>query len=288
MAKKTGLGKGLGALIPTWETEGKTFSSESVLSIPVGSITPNPHQPRATFDPDSLSDLAESIRAHGIIQPLIVIESGIPGQYTLIAGERRLRAARLVGLADVPAIIRTATQQEQLEFALIENVQREDLNAMERAQAYQNLVDDFSLTHDDISQRVGKKRATVTNTLRLLNLPSTVQEALRQDQVSEGHARALLALPTPSAIQAAFDTVRRLDLNVRQTEALVRKMAGKAPQQPVKASKPAQFRDLEDKLRQHLGTRVSLQPGARGGSITIYYYSDEELNQLLDTLGING
>lgn len=286
MAKKSGLGKGLGALIPnSWE-ETEAGLNARVVSLPVENIHPNPHQPRKTFNEEALLDLADSIREHGILQPLIVITAPEEGQYLLIAGERRLRASKIAGLNQVPAIVRTATEQQQLEFAIIENVQREDLNPMERAQAYQNLIDQFSMTHEDIAHKVGRKRTTISNTLRLLNLPPQVQNALANDSISEGHARALLSLNSPRAMESALETILSLGLNVRQTEALVSKLLGKVGGKQTKAPTPPEVEDLENRLRSYFNTRVALSKGKTGGSITIYFYSDEELNSLSDKLGL--
>ena len=287
MARKTGLGKGLDALIPTWQDEISPDSSARIVQVSLNKIKPNPQQPRKNFDPSSLEELANSIREHGILQPLILVQTDETDQYNLIAGERRWRAASLAGLTQVPAIVRTASHQEQLEFAIIENVQREDLNPLERARAYQSLIDEFSLTHDEIAQRVGKNRVTVTNTLRLLVLPEVVQQALLDEVITEGHARALLSLASPKAMEAALETVLNLGLNVRQTELLVSKLSGKAPKTVNQHSKSAEVLDLENRLRQLFHTKVTLQPGNRGGSITIYYYSDEELNNITGKLGMN-
>ena len=288
MAQRSGLGKGLESLIPTWQSSPTPVgASEQVQLLPIASISPNPQQPRKIFEEDQLEDLATSIKQHGIIQPLIVIAAEGVDRYTLIAGERRLRAAKLAGLKDVPAIVRTASQQEQLEFAIIENVQREDLNPIERARAYQSLADQFSLTHEDIAQRVGKSRATVTNTLRLLNLPVVVQQTLQSGEISEGHARSLLALPSARAMEAALDSILSLGLNVRQTELLVSKLSGKAPTSKKLTTRSAEAEDLENRLRQFFHTKVMLSKGKRGGTISISFYSDEELNAILDRLGIN-
>ena len=287
MAKKSGLGRGLDALIPGWEETPIAGPGDKVVQVPVAAISPNPHQPRKQFDDEALEDLASSIREHGIIQPLILILAQDANHYTLIAGERRLRAAKIAGLSEVPAIIRSATEQQQLEFAIIENVQREDLNPLERARAYQNLLEGFSLTHDEIARRVGKSRVTVTNTLRLLNLPVIAQKALMNSEISEGHARALLGLPNDRAIETALETVVSLSLNVRQAEALVSKLVGKAPRPLSPTPRSPEVEDLENKLRQFFHTKVSLNKGARGGTISIAFYSDEELNAILDSLGIN-
>ena len=287
MAKKSGLGRGLDALIPGWQEDALPTVSDKVTSVAVEKIDPNPQQPRKSFDPEQLEDLAASIRQHGIIQPLILIPGDQNDRYFLIAGERRLRAAKLAGMAEVPAIIRTASEQEQLEFAIIENVQREDLNPLKRARAYQNLLDGFSLTHDDIARQVGKSRVSVTNSLRLLNLPELAQEALSNGEISEGHARALLGLSSNKAIEAALESVVSLNLNVRQTEALVNKLSGKISRPTAKQPRPAEIEDLENRLRQFFHTKVNLTRSARGGTISIAFYSDEELNAILDSLGFN-
>ena len=287
MAKKSGLGRGLDALIPGWQEDALPAVSDKVTSVAVEKIDPNPQQPRKNFDPEQLEDLAASIRQHGIIQPLILIPGDQSDRYFLIAGERRLRAAKLAGMAEVPAIIRTASEQEQLEFAIIENVQREDLNPLERALAYQNLLDGFSLTHEDIARQVGKSRVSVTNSLRLLNLPDLAQEALLNGEITEGHARALLGLSSSRAIEAALDSLISLNLNVRQTEALVNKLSGKISRPTAKQPRPAEIEDLENRLRQFFHTKVNLTKGARGGTISIAFYSDEELNAILDSLGFN-
>jgi len=276
--KRTGLGKGLDALIP-----GSTAASRGVQQLPVEAIRPNPRQPRARFQPEELEELAASIREHGVIQPLIVTRGASPGEYTLIAGERRLQAARKAGLHTVPAILREASEQELLELALIENVQRADLNPLETAEAYRQLSADFGLSHEEISRRVGKSRSAVTNTLRLLEAPPSVQQAVLNGDISEGHARALLGLPTPQAQAAALQTVLTKGLTVRQTEDLVRKLKGRKPAPRQAAPSPA-LRDIEERLRARLGTKVSLKHGKKGGRITIHYYSEEELETLLARL----
>ncbi len=271
--KRTGLGRGLDALIPGSGDSG-------VQQISVDSIQPNPRQPRAQFQPEELEELANSIHEHGVIQPLIITRGEKDGMYTLIAGERRLQAARKAGLNTVPAVLREASEQELLELALIENVQRADLNPLETALAYRQLEEDFQLSHEDIARRVGKSRSAVTNTLRLLDAPPSVQQAVLNGDISEGHARALLGLATPQAQAAALQTVLAKGLTVRQTEELVRKLKGKKPKQE-KTPPPAALLDLEERLRNHLGTKVNLKYGKKGGTITIHYYSDEELETLL-------
>jgi ParB family chromosome partitioning protein len=280
MTRKTGLGRGLDALIPG----GETPSSANVSQIPVEVIDPNPRQPRSHFDADEIGELAASIRQYGVLQPLILAHSPQVGRYLLIAGERRLLAARLAGLPSVPAIIREASEQEHLELALIENIQRADLGPLEQADAYRQLVEEFNLSHEELSTRVGKSRSTITNTLRLLKLPASVQKALSSGLISEGHARALLALASPAAQGAALHSILKNNLNVRQTEDLVRRLSGEKPTAQPRPEPPAEIRALEERLRSALGTRVSLNPRRKGGTITIHYYSDEELNTLLDTL----
>jgi ParB family chromosome partitioning protein len=217
-----------------------------VAQVPVAQIIPNPRQPRAVFKPEDLAELADSIREHGIIQPLIVTRGEDDSHYTLIAGERRLQAAKQAGLAQVPAIIRTATDQQRLELALIENIQRADLNALEEAHAYQSLMDEFRLAHDEIARRVGKNRVTITNTLRLLKLPNSAQKALLDEQITEGHARALLGLEVPQSIELAMEIVVALAFTVRQTEGLVRTLQ----QLPTPQSRMAVLVSLRKQVRQ--------------------------------------
>jgi len=290
MPKHTGLGKGLDALIPGGKAENQTQSDRGLLTVLVEQIRPNPRQPRAHFEPDALAELAASIKEHGVIQPLLVSrdDSSLAGSgqvYTLIAGERRWQASKLAGLAEVPVIVRQASDQQRLELALIENVQRADLNALEEAHAYRQLSEEFQLSHEQIAERVGKSRVAVTNTLRLLKLPNLVLQALVDGQISEGHARALLALPTPEAMQAALKTVIAQGLTVRQTEELVRRLGGEKPVVAPKAKPSPDLLALEGRLRDSLGTRVSLKAGKKGdGSLTVYFYSEEELNTLLARL----
>jgi ParB family transcriptional regulator, chromosome partitioning protein len=278
MARKGGLGKGLGALIPS-DIETNELGGTQFVS--VDSIQPNPLQPRKNMDETNLQDLASSIREYGILQPLIVTTENGLEPFTLIAGERRLRAARLAGLDCVPVLVRQASDQQRLEIALIENVQRSDLSPLEAAQAYHQLDEEFGLTHEEISARIGKSRESVTNTMRLLKLPTDAQNALRNEQISEGHARALLGLSTPQAQSAALQTILKLELSVRQTEELVRKLNGIKPRSTLKANVPPEIGALEERLREALGTRVNLHHGKKGGSVVIHYYSDEELNAII-------
>lgn len=281
MAQKSGLGKGLDALIPSGLSS-QAAPADSHVSI--GLIIPNPQQPRDVINEENLVELAASIREHGIIQPLVVSYDPLSGTYTLIAGERRLRAARLAGLEKVPVIIRTVNEQQRLTEALIENIQRADLAPLETARGFKRLIDEFNLTHEQLASQVGKSRTSVTNTLRLLNLPQVVQEALAAQKISEGHARALLGLPTEQAQLSALHTILTQDLNVRRTEELVRKLSGeKPPTLPIKTIDP-QIQEIEERLRTRFGTKINLHPSGKGGTITIHYYSEEELTSLIDQL----
>ena len=285
--KKPGLGKGLEALIPIGDAD---FSVENTLAggvteILIDDISPNPRQPRTQFDFEELEELAASIREHGIIQPLIVTRGEMPGLYTLIAGERRWQAAKQAGLDRVPVILREATEQERLELALIENIQRTDLSPLESAEAYRHLADDFGLSQDAIAKRVGKSRVSVANTMRLLKLPEKVRQTLAEGRITEGHARALLGLSTQQAQIAALHTVLKNNLTVRQTEELVRKLTGQKPERALKPAPPAEIKELEEQLRSQLGTKVALNHHKRkGGTLVIYYYSDEELSALAEKL----
>jgi len=279
---RRGLGKGLEALIPGNFQAEPTGNSQF---IPVEQIFPNPSQPRGEMDDISLDELAASIREHGIIQPLILTKDESGDQYTLIAGERRLRAAKLVGLDSVPCIVRQASEQERLELALIENIQRENLSPLDSAHAYLKLQEEFGLTQDQVAERVGKSRVAVTNTIRLLKLPEEALVALNSERITEGHARALLGLASSQAQLAALQTILRNELNVRQAEELVRKLSGIKPKPLVeKNPKSADVRSLEASLRERLGTKVSLNPTEKGGTIVIHYYSEEELESLLDQI----
>jgi ParB family chromosome partitioning protein len=279
MARQSRLGKGLDALIPPSDS---ALSEGDVQQVAVNAIVPNPHQPRSHFAEAQLQELADSIKTHGVIQPLIVraTEDG----FTLIAGERRLQAAKLAGLDRVPVVLREADAQQLVEIALVENVQRADLSPLESAEAYQQLHQEFGLSHEQVAKRVGKSRVAVTNTIGLLDLSAAVKEALAAGEISEGHARALKALDTAKAQAAALKTTIDQALNVRQTEELVRKLKGSKPAKTKKAGAAPEIEALQGQLRDALGTKVSLQHGAKGGRITLFYYSDEELNSLVDRL----
>ncbi len=277
MARRRGLGKGLDALIPAGETPG------GVIQVPIEAVRRNPRQPRSRFDEAALEELAASIREHGVLQPLVVSREAESDGYVLIAGERRLEAARLAGLETVPVVVRQVEEQERLELALVENLQRADLNPLEAAEGYRMLAEDFGLSHEAIARRVGKSRAAVTNALRLLKLAPEAQAALRDGRISEGHARALLGLSATSAQAAALRVVLERGLSVRETERLVRRWK-EAGQRRGKDRPDPEVEALEEELRAALGTRVSLRRGRRGGRLVIYYYSDEELNAIIERL----
>jgi ParB family transcriptional regulator, chromosome partitioning protein len=281
MVKHSGLGKGLDALIPE---NGSERESQNNTTISPQNIKPNPRQPRSIFKQEELKELAESIRENGIIQPLIISPAENPGEFYLVAGERRLMAARMIGLENVPVIIRDVNELQQLELALVENVQREDLSPLETAEAYHQLADDFSLSHDDIAKKVGKSRVAITNTIRLLKLPEKVQQFLREGKISEGHGRAILALPTSEAQTAAAETVIRKSLNVRQTEELVQRLLGQKKKTTEKPEYSSQVQEIEERLREALGTRVNLHYSPKGGSVVIRYYSDEELDSIINRI----
>lgn len=287
MSRKTGLGKGLDALIPGGDLPSgreSAIPANAISILSIDNISPNPRQPRTRFDPDSLAELADSIHQHGVIQPLLVTQGVGSDEYIIIAGERRWLAARQAGVTEIPVIVREASEQQLVEIALVENVQRADLSPLEAAEAYRQLSQDFGLSHEEISLRVGKSRAAVTNTLRLLKLPDDVRQALHEGLIAEGHARALLALTTPEAQSAALSTILKHELTVRQSEVLVRKMSGaKQPPYPRPSPSP-ELGALEDRLRAELGTKVVLNPRRKGGTLVIHYYSEEELTSLVDRI----
>jgi len=241
-------------------------------------------QPRTVLDPDALSELAMSIRQHGLIQPLVVSQLG-PERYQLIAGERRLQAARMAGLSVVPVMVKEVTPQKALELALVENIQRADLNPLEAAAAYRQLVEEFDLTQEQVAERVGKSRVSVTNTLRLLRLPAEVRQSLADGTIREGHARALLALPTVEAQTAALTTVAKKALSVRQTEELVRRLMADPPAPKSERFVSPETRALEEEFRETLGTKVDLYRNRRGrGRLVIHFFSEEELQSLYDVI----
>ncbi|MFN0073929.1 MAG: ParB/RepB/Spo0J family partition protein [Chloroflexota bacterium] len=269
--QRGGLGRGLDALIPRGD--------RGVIQIDLDAIIPNPNQPRDRFDTAALEELADSIREHGVLQPLLVSQR--EGGYTLIAGERRWRAARRAGLSAVPALIKEVTSRQQLELALVENIQRQDLSPLESANAYQQLIQEHGLTQEEVAQRVGKNRSTVANTLRLLRLPSEAIEALNSGTITEGHARALLLCAEPDQQCAVLAEVLRDGLSVRQTEARARRVAdGGMPHRALR-DPDADIAAIQDRLRESLGTKVELHHGPSGGRMVIHYYSNEELEALI-------
>ena len=280
---KGGLGKGLGALIPT----GPATAGAGVEMIDLDQIEPNPQQPRHSMNAEALQELADSIREHGVIQPLIVTRGPAGAPYRLIAGERRWTAARLAGLTQAPCIIKEATPLQMLELALVENIQRADLSPLEEADAYRQLMDDFGLTQEQAADKVGKSRVAVANTVRLLRLPAPIKEALAAGKVSEGHARALLALENEALQINALGLVLSRALSVRQTEELVRRLleAGQRKERP-QAAHPddSRSRALESEFESALNTRVKLFRSRRGGKLVIHFYSEEELQALYDAI----
>jgi ParB family chromosome partitioning protein len=269
----------LGALIPA--------AASGLREVPVEAVRPNPSQPRSHFDPDDLDELAQSIREHGILQPVLVSEQP-DGTYQLITGERRWRSAQLAGLSTLPAIVKEVTSQASLEMALVENIQRRDLNPLEEAVAFRQLIDEHGLTQDQLAQRLGKSRVAVTNTLRLLHLPPAVQDALAEGSITEGHARAILVAGTEPARVALLREVLTERLSVRETEARARQANEELPvESPDGAARPTVDPDtdrIEEAFRQALGTRVRLVRGRRGGRLVIHFYSDEELQGLYDAI----
>ncbi|HET8587212.1 MAG TPA: ParB/RepB/Spo0J family partition protein, partial [Candidatus Limnocylindria bacterium] len=256
-------------------------------AVPIDAIDVNPYQPRTTMDSGALDELAQSIRAHGVVQPLLVVAGREPGTYLLIAGERRWRAARRAGLDSVPVVVMDLAPQQMLEIALVENIVRADLSPLEEAHAYRRLGEDFGLTQAQIAERVGRSRVTITNTLRLLAAPDQVQSAIAAGQITEGHARALLGLPNATDQIAALQTVIEKQLNVRQTEDLVRRwLQGGQPAPRQAADHDARERQVEERFRSALGTRVGYRraTSGEGGTLTIQVFSEEQLNALYERL----
>ncbi|MGE5594345.1 MAG: ParB/RepB/Spo0J family partition protein [Betaproteobacteria bacterium] len=276
---RKGLGKGLSALIPDMQPE----DSERVRELPIDRIQPNPYQPRKRFDDAKLAELAESIKAHGIVQPLVVrkVDEG----YQLVVGQRRLLAARMAGLAEVPAVVADLDDSEMIQVALIENLQREDLNPMEEAESYRRLVEDFGMSQEELAGVLGRSRPSIANTLRLLNLQPEVQEVVSRGTISMGHARALLAIQDPALQVETCRHVVRQELSVRETEDLVRRVlaAGGIGGREKKEERPKdpEIASLEERLRRAFGTQVRIIPGKKKGKIEIEYYSDDDLERIL-------
>ena len=303
MAKKQALGKGLGAILPTVggddaatvldETQFYNFEEHAralrkIVEIDLDSIRPNPYQPRETFAEDSLAELASSIAEHGLIQP-ITVRPLDNGEYELISGERRVRAARLAGLDRIDAYVREAGTEDMLEWALVENIQREDLDPIEEALGYQRLIDECDLTQAEVAVKVGKDRSTVANALRLLRLPASIQKALRGGSVSAGHARVLVSVEDPEVQDAILNRIQEEDLSVRATEEIVRKLnepspAPSNPAKPAGSPESVQITALTDRLRTRFGTQVMIKHRAGKGRIEIAYYSREDLERVIEIL----
>jgi ParB family chromosome partitioning protein len=300
MSKKKALGRGLSALLSDNSSDEKLDVDivspapepakpvSGIAEIPIEEIEVNPFQPRTHFDQDALLELAESIRVHGIIQPITVRRLG-PHQYQLISGERRFQASKLADLKSIPAYIRSADDQQMLEMALIENIQRENLNAIEIALSYQRLISECSLKQDELGERVGKNRATVTNYLRLLKLPPDIQIAVRDNRISMGHARAIINVENSEQQLYIFKKTLTDDLSVRKVEELVREISSKkidsAPANtPTSSGASKEITQLQSSLSSHFGTRVVVRSDGRKGEIKIPFLSIEDLNRILDIL----
>jgi len=298
-SNKDALGKGIRSLLQSIDSDMKTPAGAvkpgvvqevtGVLRIPVESVEPNPKQPRRDFDETALQELSASIKMHDIIQPITVSKLA-SGKYRLISGERRWRASKLAGLKDIPAYVRQANDQELLELALLENLQREDLNAMEVALSYKRMMEELTYTQEQVAERMGKDRSTVTNYIRLLKLPPDIQVAVRSGEISMGHARALINVDTIDKQLYIFEEIKSKGLSVRQTENLVRNFykEGEAAKKTSEApSLPPTFKKIEDKLSSHFATRIKMRHAKNGsGQITFDYYSLEELNKLLELMNV--
>lgn len=280
MAKRNVLGKGLGAIFTDLVDEGS--SKPAYATCRIDELQPNSFQPRRSFGKDEIAGLADSIKSNGVIQPIIVRRRG-PDSYEIITGERRWRAAQKAGLREVPIVVREATDRDLVEWSLIENIQREDLNPIEEAEAYNRLVEMFQFSHEEIARRVGKDRSTVVNALRLLKLPTKVQREIIAGTITAGHARALLALQTTTEQLKALKTILDRKLSVRETERLVKQQTP-ASSKPKKIKKDDSIRDLENSLSRKLMAHVTLKQRKRGGTIEIKYSSSDELNRIVETL----
>jgi ParB family chromosome partitioning protein len=295
------LGKGIRSLLQSIDSDLKTTGGHlkpqvveettSTMRIPVEHIEPNPKQPRRDFDEQALEELAQSIKLHDIIQPVTVAKLA-GNKYRLISGERRWRASKIAGLKDIPAYVRQANDQELLELALLENLQREDLNAMEIALSYKRMMDELSHTQEQVAERMGKDRSTVTNYIRLLKLPPDIQKAVRDGELSMGHARAIIGLDAVDQQLYAFREVKEKGLSVRQTEALVKALAEERPTKPSDPAKSAAklapaYKRIEDNMASHFSTRVHLDRKKNGrGSVTIEFYNDEDLERIMDKMSL--
>jgi len=290
VTKRRGLGRGLEQLIPTGATDfNPILSGQGARDVPIALIDPNPEQPRTNFDEPSLHVLAESIKSYGVLQPLVVETNGT--RFRLVAGERRLRAAQLAGLGRVPAVVRpVGPDREKLEVALVENLQRSDISALDEARAFARLCDVFGLTQEQVAQRVGRSRSGVANTMRLLQTAPAVQLAIQGGQIAPAHGRALLSLPDRDAQEKLLGRIVAQNLSVRETERIVSQQAAERPRRRTRPGGGADtaLGAIEEALTQRLSTRVKLFPGPKGrGRIVIEYFSEEELNGLLDRLSIS-
>ena len=282
--KRKALGRGLGTLLPSVPAG---VTEKSLLDVPLDQIVPNKHQPRSNFDPDKLRELAQSIRANGVVQPVIVRKAG--GHYQLIAGERRWRAAREAGLKTIPAVLKDVSEYKTLELALIENIQRADLNPIEEATAYSSLIEDFQLTQEEVAQRVGKDRSSIANYIRLLKLPEKVKDKIEKTELSMGHARALISLTRAQDQVELAERIVSQQLNVRQVEELIRhwKSAGKKTKKPesAQAARDPNVKAAEGRLQEHFGTRVSIHQAETGkGKIEIHFENMDDLIRIYDLM----
>ncbi len=278
MVQKRGLGRGLGAIIP-WAERG----DPGIQQIPLAELEMNPLQPRKQIAREGLEELAATIREHGVLTPVVVRRAA--SGYQVIAGQRRIRAAQLAGLSRIPAVVREASDAQALEMALVENLQREDLNPLEAAESYQRLIEEFGLTQDDVAKRLGRDRSSVANAVRLLRLPQRIQQDVAAGSLSEGHARALLGLEKPADQLKARDLVVRRGLTVRATEALVRRLRAAPPPRAGRVPETdPNVGALEDQLRGVLGTKVRIRRDGKGGALEIAFYSDEDLTRIVEQI----
>lgn len=302
MSQQFGLGRGLSSLIPNKQPDSAQTLSQTdeevvspkvvapkdesirgdnfVIEVAVDQIVANPHQPRLQFDDEKLENLAQSIKVHGIIQPLIVSRKG--NLYELIAGERRFQASKIVGLKKVPVIIREASELQKLELAIIENIQRHDLNPIEEGKAYQKLADDFQMNQEEVAAKMGKSRSLVANKIRLLGLPVEIQKGLVEGKITEGHAKAILSIPNPEKQRALYELILKSNLTVRQVEEKTREVSTKTYKR--KSLGDPELNELENKLVDTLGTKVKISKSGDGGKIVIEYYSKEDLDSLLEKI----
>jgi len=278
---KKGLGKGLGALIP----QGGIFTGgRTIVNLDIANIVPNPFQPRTAFHKDQMEDLSSSIKEQGVIEPILVRMRS--GKYELVAGERRWRAAKLAGLATIPSIVKEFSDQQSLELAIVENLQREDLNPLDEAEGFQKLIGEFKLTQDEVAKKVGKNRTTITNLLRLLSLPEKIRQAIRKEQITAGHARALLAIADEKQRMETFKKILDSNLNVRDVEAIadIAPLRSKRGGRRQPLTQNTELNALTEKLTTHLGTKVKVLGSQDKGRIEISYFSKEDLERVLEII----